>query len=512
MRTPILAVVLLVVACGDETTPDMDAALDSQVASDGSGSDGFESDVSEADAASDAETPDGTTDAETPDDASMPEPCVTRVHYDSSWIAPADHPARYDDVAGVVSWDGSCGSDGTNSVAELSNGWRPIFRGNNSCVIALQQRGECPSPPPECSTRITYASTWDHPDGHPNQYDDTSGVVSWSGTCESAGGSRRRATLSNGWVPHFSGACGFSFRYTQCGGLYANPVVPEDCPDPGVARDGDRYVMVCTGGRFKLFTSPDLVTWTREGAALAEIPGWSINSHWAPEIHEVAPGRWITYFSARHRDGDLALGAAVADNALGPYVDIGRPLLRDPNPGVIDTHFFQASTGERYLLWKVDGNAVGRQTPIRIQPIAEDGITLMGSAQTILTNDRSSEGGLVEGQWLVERGGFFYLFYSQNGYATPRYATGVARASSVTGPYTKANSLLVTSGAYWDGPGHGSVLRAPGGDWVYVYHSWPSGRAGDNPPGRNVLLDRIRWQDGWPHMDGAPTGTSLPRP
>ncbi|MCA8955661.1 MAG: family 43 glycosylhydrolase, partial [Planctomycetes bacterium] len=110
--------------------------------------------------------------------------------------------------------------------------------------------------------------------------------------------------------------------------------------------------------------------------------------------------------------------AATAPSATGPFTDLGRPLVHDPSPGVIDAHYFRASDGRRFLTWKVDGNAIGRPTPIRIQELAEDGVTLRGSPQTILTNDRGWEGALVEGQWMVERDGFFYLFYSANGYAS----------------------------------------------------------------------------------------------
>lgn len=456
------------------------------------------------------------TDGGTPD-APPPEPCRTRITYGSAWFRPGGHDADYDVADGRVTWDGSCRIDGSgNSVATLSNGWEPVFRGASGCIIALDVSGECAEPPPDrCRTRIGYGSSWLRAPGHAANHDDVNGVVTWDGTCGGSGSSRP-APLSNGWVPHFDGRCELSFRYEQCGGLYANPVVPTNCADPGVARDGDRYVMACTSGNsatgFPLRTSSDLVHWSSAGAVFPSgtRPSWGSGDFWAPEIHRVGD-HWVVYYSARSGDGSLALGAAYADDVLGPYTDLGAPLLHDPSPGVIDAHFFEAPDGRRFLTWKIDGNAVGASTPIYIRPLADDGLSFTGSRTQILTNDRSWEGGLVEGQWMIHHEDTYYLFYSANGYATSRYAVGVARSSSPTGPFTKLGDPILTTNHAFGGPGHGSVLRGPSGEWVHVYHSWLAGSIGGSP-GRVALVDRIHWRDGWPRMDASPNPRSQPMP
>ncbi|MCB9596611.1 MAG: family 43 glycosylhydrolase [Sandaracinaceae bacterium] len=457
--------------------------------------------------------------ATTPDAGSPPEPCATRITYGSAWIRAAGRTSDHDDVADRVTWDGVCHPDASgNSYAELSNGWRPYFRGPTACVIALDVTGDCaPAAPDACTTRITYGSSWLRAPGHAADYDQVRGVVTWDGECAAAGGDSA-TTLSNGWVPHFGGrgSCQVSLRYEQCGGLYANPVLDTSCADPGVVADGDRYVMTCTSGNaaaaFPLRTSTDLVHWTNAGHVFPSgtRPGWGSGDFWAPEIHRVGD-RWVVYYSARSGDGSLALGAATATDVLGPYTDLGRPLLHDPSPGVIDASFFEAPDGTRYLLWKIDGNAVGRRTPIYIQPLAADGVTLRGSRTEILSNTLGWEGALVEGPWMIHRSGTYYLFYSANGYATTRYAVGVARSSSPTGPFTKLGDPILTSNGSFGGPGHGSVLRGPSGDWVHVYHSWLAGSVG-GAPGRLVLVDRIDWRDGWPHMSASPSPISQPLP
>lgn len=440
--------------------------------------------------------------------------CKTRITYGSAWIWPADHGATdYDEVPAVVTWDGTCEStvDGS-SIATLSNGWRPVFRGQLGCVIALDVSADCAGGA-GCATRVSYNSHWLAPADHAQRFDDIAGVVTTDGIC-SASGADSSLKLSNGWQPHFSGAnnCGIGVRYTQCAGLFSNPVVGQDCPDPGVLRDGDQYAMVCTPGpKFPLRTSPDLVHWTERGTifSAATRPGWAERDFWAPELHKFGR-RYVVFFSARHRDGDLALGAASADNLLGPYTDLGAPLLRDPNPGVIDAHVFRAPDGSSYLLWKIDGNANRTASRIQIQALREDGLELRGAPSELLRNSLAWEGSVVEGPWMIFEAGYYYLFYSGNDYGSAAYALGVARSMSATEGFIKLDSPILPSSGDWAGPGHGSVVRTPKGAWAHVFHAWRADAVGKNPPGRQVLLAPIAWGNGWPTMWSALSALSRP--
>src|SRR5262245_18668683 len=49
---------------------------------------------------------------------------------------------------------------------------------------------------------------------------------------------------------------------------YVNPVIPFDCPDPGVMFDGTTFYAVCTGGAFPIRSSRSLVFWNDTGTAL----------------------------------------------------------------------------------------------------------------------------------------------------------------------------------------------------------------------------------------------------
>jgi arabinan endo-1,5-alpha-L-arabinosidase len=103
--------------------------------------------------------------------------------------------------------------------------------------------------------------------------------------------------------------------------------------------------------------------------------------------------------------------------ALGPFTPLAQPLIHDPNMGLIDAS--EIFAGTPYALWKEDGSAVGKPTPIHAQQMTADGLSLSGSPWTLITNDLLWEGAVVEAPFMVQENGTYYLFYSGNSYATP---------------------------------------------------------------------------------------------
>ncbi len=293
---------------------------------------------------------------------------------------------------------------------------------------------------------------------------------------------------------------------------YVNPVTAFDCPDPGVIGPGGTatgFHMVCTGGSFPIRRSRNLIFWHNTGAAIlpAGKPSWAANGarNWAPELHR-AGSTFLAYFTSVNASNVLSLGVASAPDVEGPYTVTAAPLSQHPQ-GVIDPTFFEDDDGSRWLLYKIDGNSVGAATPIYVRLLAPNGLSYAQGPTTALTNDPATwEGGVIEAPWVVKRGGFYYLFYSGNVY-DHRYRTGVARATKIEGPYTKHGAPILTNNARWVGPGHGSVVSVNGLDY-FVYHAWTN--RGDGlaltADGRQVLVDRIRWVNGWPQIaNGSPS-------
>ena len=92
-----------------------------------------------------------------------------------------------------------------------------------------------------------------------------------------------------------------------------------------------------------------------------------------------------------------------------------------------------------------------------------------------------------------------------NWYYEGKYALGVARSTSLMGPYEKATEPLLKTSANlsnpFAGPGHASVLQTEEGDYYVLYHAWVRDRQGRPiyERGRQMLRDRISWTpDGWP--------------
>jgi len=303
---------------------------------------------------------------------------------------------------------------------------------------------------------------------------------------------------------------------------FVNPVNDRDMPDPGVLLDGHVYWMTHTMGRLPacpLWSSTDLIHWRFERHLLdaTNAPAWVHDRFWAPELHRVAK-RYILLYTSGDRQGRLCIGSAVADAVTGPYHTPPDPLVSTPEMGVIDPTLFEDSDRRVYLLWKDDGNALGKSCHIFLQEMdgKELGIRLAPGTKptTLLTSNPDGwEGGIIEGPELIKHAGWYYLFYSGNGFSH-NYAEGVARSRSISGPYERcpANPIL-RANAVWVNPGHGAFITDRKGDWWHLYHAY---HKADMQRGRVQLLDRVRFgtEGDWPVIgtDGSPTVGEQPVP
>jgi len=289
-----------------------------------------------------------------------------------------------------------------------------------------------------------------------------------------------------------------------------NPIVPGDHPDPTIIRVGDSYWTASTSGdwapEFPLFRSTDLRHWTAAGVIFPQSPSWASGSFWAPELVNDR-GRILVYYVGRKRGGPLCVAAATADRPEGPYADRG-PLVCQTD-GSIDPAMARDERGHPFLVWKEDGNSIGRPTPIWAQPLTDDLIHVTGTPTQLIVNDPATwEGGVVEAPYIMRHDGHFYLFYAGNACcgAACRYAEGVARAEHLLGPWTKdpANPIIRPN-SNWRCPGHGTAVETASGEDYFLYHAYPA--AGTVYLGRESVLDQITWSDGWPIINGG-TGPS----
>jgi beta-xylosidase len=282
---------------------------------------------------------------------------------------------------------------------------------------------------------------------------------------------------------------------------FTNPVLPGDHPDPTVVRvDGAFYASATSASWapiFPVFRSTDLVRWRQVGAVLPTAPRWAAGNFWAPELVRWS-GRMLAFYSASRRGGPPCIGLASAARPEGPWRDRG-PVLCRPG-GIIDVDPFTDADGTRWLLFKRLGVGHG----IYAMRFSERRLRAVGHAHELAAPDASWEQGVTEGPTLLRRAGSYLLFYA-GGHccrAPCTYAEGVARASSLLGPYVKdpANPLL-TGNAAWQCPGHGTTIDLGPSGLFLLHHAYRRDDTLDRR--RSALLDRIDVAaDGWPTIAG----------
>ena len=283
----------------------------------------------------------------------------------------------------------------------------------------------------------------------------------------------------------------------------ANPVLAGDYPDPSVTKIGNTYWATATssnwGPTFPLLKSTNLTDWTLVGHVFPGArPAWADYYFWAPEISQDG-GKTYIYYTAHQRGGNLAVGVASADRPEGPYRDHG-PLVGQTD-GSIDGFPMRDEQGQPYLIWKEDGNSVQKPTPLWAQRLNAERTALIGEKTELFRNTAAWEGNLVEGPSVVRHNGYFYLFYAANGCCGHgcTYATGVARAKSLLGPWEKyAQNPILTSNDTWTCPGHGTAVER-NGRWFLLHHAYQTGSFEN--VGRQGVLSEFEWtKAGWPQF------------
>ena len=314
-------------------------------------------------------------------------------------------------------------------------------------------------------------------------------------------------------------------------GSYVNPVLEQDFPDPALilAPNGYYYAyatQTLLDGQWiniQVARSKNLVHWEHLGDAFPKKPTWASTTQdfWAPSV--ITDGTtWFMYYSAtpdvcHEPERGHCLAVATSSSPAGPFVDMGMPLLLGMGFEYIDPMAYDdPATGKRLLYW-----GSGFQ-PIKVQELAEDRMSFApGSEPVDLVWPNPMKGAfprLVEAAWVIRHEDLYYLFYSGDNCCGPdaEYGVMVARSPSATGPFETLeqargvpHSLVLFKSERWLAPGHNSIVTDQAGQVWIVYHAIdvnrPRQRQEDEINSRRILLiDRIQWKDGWPHV-GTPS-------
>lgn len=326
------------------------------------------------------------------------------------------------------------------------------------------------------------------------------------------------------------------------------PLLPINFPDPCIIQDPSTgaWYAFATGSLSPPSNSTDAPTFKNIQVATAPSPAgpwtyldsadplphpgpWTLgpgSQTWAPSVHRLpsspstttnsssdgdgGPEGWtyVMYYSGQvaSRPGLHCVGAArsTTGHVLGPYEALAEPVACPlAGGGAIDpAGFADPASGRRYLLYKVDGNALGsggecnngvpprRATPIVLHEVdRRDGVSLVAGEGTVILDRTDADGPLVEAPELVYvppppsssgpdgAGGRYVLFYSNHCWDAPGYSVNYAVAADVRGPYRRAEGgPLIRTGDGFNVTAPGGAAPVPGARWVLFHGHCPAGR------------------------------------
>lgn len=323
-----------------------------------------------------------------------------------------------------------------------------------------------------------------------------------------------------------AGGCATSSEQPPQTSVPYPPVLRANFPDPFILEHEGQYLAYATnteGANVQMASSSDLATWRflwderqagRLHDAMPVLPPWAkAGFTWAPEVLKTPDG-FVLYFTARHATlGLQCVGAATSRDPRGPFTsNATEPLVcQEELGGTIDASPFRASDGQLYLYFKSDGNnpAFNKPTEIFAQRLSPDGLSLTGTAVSLIRNDKPWEGHVVEAPTMVEQDGSYVLLYSANDFAwhdaqrVSNYAIGLATCEGPLGPCADAPSnpfLASTAQPCLSGPGHQTVFKSQDRQYL-AFHSWAATQScRPTAQGRFLHIVQLSWHHGTPQL------------
>lgn len=211
-----------------------------------------------------------------------------------------------------------------------------------------------------------------------------------------------------------------------------------------------------------LYSTTDMKTWTDHGVIFrpTDFP-YGIGEAWASQIIQ-KDGKFYYFASLQAGEpyNSKVVGVAVADQVTGPYKAFERPLITDDMTdngprgwwNDIDPSPLIDREGNPWLVW---GNGT-----CFLAKLNQDMNSL---ADSIMVVDLP---GFVEGPWLLDQGGHYYIIYVSQGQG--RENISYAMADQLAGPWTPMGEIT--------GMPKNSFTIHPGvcqfqGQWYFFYHN-----------------------------------------
>lgn len=218
---------------------------------------------------------------------------------------------------------------------------------------------------------------------------------------------------------------------------------------------------------YRLYTTTDMVNWTDRGTPLKTTDFvWSAGDANAAQCIE-RDGKFYWYVSIHSTtDQGVAVGVAVADNPLGPFVDpLGKPIITNSQTKFakhswddLDPTAFVDDDGQAYMFW---GN-----NALYWVKLNDDMISYSGEINALDIFDKSAFGpDFEEGPWVYKRNGLYYMHYPSGSPESLHYTT----AKNIEGPWTYGGLVMPHDGGK-SGTNHPGVIDYKGNSYFF-YHN-----------------------------------------
>jgi hypothetical protein len=212
---------------------------------------------------------------------------------------------------------------------------------------------------------------------------------------------------------------------------------------------------------YHVFSSENLTGWTDHGVIVSQDKVQWVDtasySMWAPDCI-YRNGKYFFYFPANSKDTIIhgrktfSIGIAISDKPEGPFIPQAKPIAGFSG---IDPNVFIDKDGQAYLYW-----AMGK---IFVARLKDNMLELASEPQVVTT---LPDKGLIEGPFLFERKGIYYMTYPhvQNKIERLEYATG----DNPLGPFKFAGVIMDESPMNcWTN--HQSLIQYKD-QWYLFYH------------------------------------------
>lgn len=295
---------------------------------------------------------------------------------------------------------------------------------------------------------------------------------------------------------------------------YYNPVLPGWHSDPSCIQvNGTFYCVTSTFISFPglpIYASKDLINWKHISHAWnreSQLPGYSwatVGQQRGMYAATIRYNRGTFYVICEYLDGPG--NAGVLFKSTNPFSDSSWS-----NPVT-----FPVSKIDPDIFWDDDGRVYVATQGIQLQEMDID-TGRMGTARALW----NGTGGVwPEGPHIYKKDGYYYLLIAEGGTAQD-HAVTIARARSITGPYTaySRNPILTNrrTQEYFQTVGHADLFQDVQGNWWGMALATRSGPAYKSyPMGREAVLFPVTWKTGdWPVLQpvrGTMSGWQLPAP